>query len=625
MSQGFFQRNQKLMMTVLLVIIAPSFAFTGLMTSVMQSSLSGSAYRVFGDTLTFQELFRHKQELRNMMVALRAREGLVGRVSARDEDALRYYMQKIEADRLGIALSDEELSEYIREAAKDLICGAETRVRIQQSGQQIPEGLFGAYYNAFYQQARPTTRFTKAAYMDALEGLRIGMNVKEFEDNIALALRLQKLQSAISGSVVVSEREAYEQFDEQQHERVLRFVRVPAESFAEAAGEKVTDEDLARVYEANKPLFALPNRLSIDALKVNFPQLSLSHQPTADEVKARYDEDKASLYLAKTEFDPENPGSEEDEYKPLEEVQAQVITSIRNEWALAKQKELLDGALAEVERRRTEDPEATFANLRELVAQEFRDYVDVIRSPIFSTQDVADLPENILNTPKLRSLLIRFSTLNAGDFGEEVIELADGHYVYRVAELFKADTPKLEDCRDEVMEKAVEEKSAELAMEVLQEWYDAITAEESTVTLAAKAQEGNYTITTCDAAGRNESDKIAIDGKRLNSAFNILRAGFEIEEPGGISVPILANDSKEAYIVEYGERVPANSAKFADMRDSIRSQVQGRLAIEAWESYMADLEKQADIQRLFELEDEEEGEGEGEGTEGDAEEETASS
>ena len=61
------------MMTVLLVVIAPSFAFTGLMTSVMQGRLSGNAFQVFGETMTVSEFLQAKKEYRKVMRAAVAR------------------------------------------------------------------------------------------------------------------------------------------------------------------------------------------------------------------------------------------------------------------------------------------------------------------------------------------------------------------------------------------------------------------------------------------------------------------------------------------------------------------------------------------------------------------------
>ena len=50
------------------------------------------------------------------------------------------------------------------------------------------------------------------------------------------------------------------------------------------------------------------------------------------------------------------------------------------------------------------------------------DHVEVIRSPIFSGKDFADLPPNLLNVPKLQILLSRFDKVEIGDFGDEVVE-----------------------------------------------------------------------------------------------------------------------------------------------------------------------------------------------------------
>ena len=591
MAKGFFKKNEKLFMTLLLLVIAPSFAFTGIMTAVMQSNTGSAMFEAFGETISVgdvQEIGNHLTRYLEIMSAPgRQRRGF------RDDECLSHFILEYEADRLGIELSDAELQDAIRARAKDLIAWDQLmNGGIPQGGQfQILREL---------QNIKQSRRFTVDDYGQALRSNNIGLDIsiEDFEATLARGKRVEKLLRSVQASAVVSEKEIYEEFEEQQQLRVLEIVRVPAEGFLEQARAAVAgDTDyLEDTYYQNKASFTLPDRVQLEVLKVDSVNLNLSFNPSDDELRAQYERDKNSLYVSSTGFDLDLEVDPDGPYQSFEEVKADVLAAMRTRYSGDKEVSILDDALAEAKRRK--DAGETGFALLDLVPEPQRDIVQVITTEVFGADDIGTLPESIRNEPRLQTLFLGFAELQDGDFCEKPVPLSDGNFIYRIAAKHPIEDLDYDPEMEDLLKLAAENKSGELALEHLQGWVKKLEAEGSEDTLDSLAQAENYTLTTLEVATRSDWATIQVDAKPLASAFDILKNGFDIAEVGQVGEPLLARDGSEAYLVRLEETQKPDSSGFETRRASLRNSVLRRKQLAAEESFMSALNERANSKDL---------------------------
>ena len=63
MSTGFFKRNEKVMLTLLLLFIAPTFAATGMFAWWARNSTTEARYEINGETISAPTFLEKRMEL----------------------------------------------------------------------------------------------------------------------------------------------------------------------------------------------------------------------------------------------------------------------------------------------------------------------------------------------------------------------------------------------------------------------------------------------------------------------------------------------------------------------------------------------------------------------------------
>ena len=117
---------------------------------------------------------------------------------------------------------------------------------------------------------------------------RLGYTPETFETAIREQLMMQRLTSALRGSVVVSDKEVENRYREQNEKVKLRYLTVP---FAASGGQvQVSDADLQRYFDAHREQFRLGEQRLADYLLVDQSKLEQSIAPTDAELRDYYGE-----------------------------------------------------------------------------------------------------------------------------------------------------------------------------------------------------------------------------------------------------------------------------------------------------------------------------------------------
>jgi peptidyl-prolyl cis-trans isomerase D len=136
----------------------------------------------------------------------------------------------------------------------------------------------------------------------------------EFEDNLRRALMIEKLRTAISGWIAVTDDEVAEEFRRRNEKVKLEIVPVNAEAFRDQV--TASDAELAAHYEKNKESYRIGEQRKIKYALVDVDQVRGTVAPTDAEIEAFYKQNlaqyttqgqaRASHILFKTEGKDEN-------------------------------------------------------------------------------------------------------------------------------------------------------------------------------------------------------------------------------------------------------------------------------------------------------------------------------
>ncbi len=134
-----------------------------------------------------------------------------------------------------------------------------------------------------------------ARYAGMLRMQRPPMSPEEFEESLRRSLLIDKLRTALTDWVTVSDQEVDQEFQRRNEKVKLQLVSFPVDSFrAEAT---VSDADLASWFESHKEQYRIGERRKVRYLLVDVEALRAKAQPTPREVEAAYN---ASIDLYST-------------------------------------------------------------------------------------------------------------------------------------------------------------------------------------------------------------------------------------------------------------------------------------------------------------------------------------
>ena len=165
----------------------------------------------------------------------------------------------VEAERLGIGASDEEVRERILALPY-----------FQENGHFIGD----TRYRQMLQMANPPLR------------------TDEFEDQIRRSVAVEKLRGALTDWIAISDREVEDEFKRQNEKVKLAVVNFPADKFRDAVAASVSDADVAKTFEERKNDYRLPEKRKIKYAMVDTQGLRERTQVSPQDVQRNYEDNQ---------------------------------------------------------------------------------------------------------------------------------------------------------------------------------------------------------------------------------------------------------------------------------------------------------------------------------------------
>ena len=584
MSEGFWKRNEKIIMTGLLLVLAPAFAFTTIMTWWLtegrQQGMTIATMR--GEKVSNKDYIVAREELVEILVAQQLRGlGPIGfppysRVPGAGEQMVQnYIVGRAEADRMGIEITGAQKQEVLRQAAKEVV----TWYRVMRDRNWVnldttPGGRQEAY-TAWASQVE-TANINLDEYRDALMSGKFGtkVSVENFEAAVLAGARLQLIPNAVMGLAYASEKEIYDTFNDQNQKRSLEFIQVSSDRFMEDARAAIDQAYLEEVYNANVNLYRKSSAFTIRVAKADRTKFEdPNFEPTLEQVQARYEADKETRYKIFRTPDwvpPEGYNPETDAYRDLIDVFTAVEKSVKDSFAQEEEAKVLNAALAKAKQL---DAEGTEFTLEDLFPEQERERIIFDTIDWFTTVDLNGMDQKFRNPAKLRTLFSDPSADRVGEMSTEIIPVSNGDYVYRIAGVEGPRVESLEEAIDKVTRNAERKKAKELTSDFLAEWSTKISSGEESLESFAAAE--NYTIHASDEPlDRISGFKLKVDDRQVTAGRNVVQALFdETVEIGEVTSPVVYDFDDNVYIARLTEILPADMATWETRRPGIENQV----------------------------------------------------
>ena len=118
----YFKENEKVIMVILLILLAPFFAFTGIASMFFGAAASQTYVSVYGHGYSKAEYDGTRVLISRMMIV--GGGPFVSRIQPSDQMVEQHLLQMEYAKSIGLAVGEEEFQTAGREAAKGLIAWA---------------------------------------------------------------------------------------------------------------------------------------------------------------------------------------------------------------------------------------------------------------------------------------------------------------------------------------------------------------------------------------------------------------------------------------------------------------------------------------------------------------------
>ena len=377
-----------------------------------------------------------------------------------------------------------------------------------------------------------------------------------FESSQRASLEPSLLPRAIIDSTVVTDADMDRYLGLLYQRRDLRWFAVPRPALAD---NTVTDAQLETYYKAHQADFMNPEQVSLKYIEVNGADLKIDAQPSEDELKKRYEEQKQRFV------------------QPEQRLVSHILVNVPKNATPDQQK----AALAKAEKIAGE---ATPDNFAKLAAQDSDDL-----GSKRSGGDLGWLEKGVTN-PAFDSALF---ALQKGQISKPVLS-DEGYHVLFLRDVRSGEAKPFAEVRDQIAKDYLsterDRKYSELAGKLTDQTY------QNPSSLEPAAQALGLPIQATPLFSRKGGEGIASDAKLVQTAFS-----DDVLVQGNNS-GLVELGPDHAVVVRVDKHVAAAARPLADVRDQVRQKIlDERIAAEALKSadaLLARVQKGEDMQAV---------------------------
>jgi hypothetical protein len=590
----YVKENEKIIWVLLLLFLAPTFAFTGAFSQLMDPGGRNTPYAsYFGKTIKSRD-FRKVQigigiveEVRGSALRYDMRDRHMP-IGADSRSVLDFLVRKVEAEKLGLRVSDAELGAEIRkiyrnieaqEAAQKAALAVKADGKKDVSSQQSMAAQ-RAYYETLEALEKQDSFGEKEqrAWFARLQnwsspGWRGGaIPRKEFESFLRDVLLVEKLEDYVKDSVAVAPEEAFERYKKDNQTRKLTFFTVEAGVDKAEIEKSVTDADVQARFEKRKEDFNQPIKIRTSYLSIPIASFEAGVTLADDDLRKEYDRVKNEKYQT---FVGETPGGfrlesadekakrDASAYRPFEEVKEEIradLTKVRARDNARSTAEKIKGKLFPPKPgsvgKKEEAPAPAGATFEEIV----KDF-PTIKMGTTPWVDRESAEKEIGPEAYSTRIMNWFTELTPSgqkpakkeierpqDY-DTIPSRIDPKYMvfYAKPEVRPAGIPAFDDVKDKVREAIVKEKLLEKAKERAKALADAIREGKKTLDDAAK--EVGSTVVTTGFIGSSGAVKVPMTPEEAKKAEEDMKKNPMASET---EVPKEKDHPGSSVIVDYG-------------------------------------------------------------------------
>ena len=413
--QGFLGRceawvkaNQKVIWVSLLILIAPSFAMTGIFTSSASYNPGKAVVNViFGQHITkadyeaaaFQLGSVGSLVISGFVNTFTPLPGVLGSSefsypSDRQRDWRRmdlgeYFAYSAKALDLGIRVSDVELSGYIRELWRRAEAVRRATAQLQNEPASADPAVRSSLWSKRIQLTQTNLQelrgadgkyFDQASWARIIEGDRKGnwMRVKDFEEALRKVVLIAKLEAYVKDTVQVSPEEVFAKYNEDKQTRKVSWAEFAAPpELVEKVAATLTDDDVKTYYGENKKSFKKDTSIRVGWLLLpeDHFKAEATKRVTEETIKEYFDDHRndyrrAAISSSEALFSlhtaEEREAANKERYKGLDEVKDDVREKVIEEQTAT---DIRASSETLALRLYPEDTAVTAATFQELVAE----------------------------------------------------------------------------------------------------------------------------------------------------------------------------------------------------------------------------------------------------------------
>jgi len=527
--------------------------------------------------------------------ALRETEETQGRVDdqtayqIREEvwnQMVKEYLLQQEVERRGITVTDAELLDYLKRFPP--------REIMQSPSFLTPEGEFD------YQR-----------YLQALADPRFPW--EQVEPYVRSSLGLSKLQQLIVGLVRVTDQEVKQYYIDENEKVKVKYLLVPVSQFFRK-DLTVSDQNMQTYYEEHQEDFKVDQSANLSYAVFEKKPSEIDEQKTKErllDIKEEIEEGEDFAELAQ-EFSEDIASAEEGgdlgwfgEGKMIEAFEKAAFALKPGEMSEPVKTEFgwhLIKVFDQRKKGKEKEVKASHILLKTRISQETSDQLKL------KVEELADQTKesNLAKAAEEQNLTVsqtdwffkggyiqgiginpeldEFAFNNKIGTVSEVIETANGFYVFEINERRPAGISPLEEVKGVIEQKLRKAKADSLAYVEAQKIYEQIRTGKS-LKKAAKDNEASYALT--DEFSRNSFVP------EIGNVPEFIGASFSLHSEDRLSPPIKTDLG--TFIIEFVSKTPIDDSLFISIQDSLGSMVLRGKQVQVYQEWFTQLRESAKI------------------------------